>query len=147
MVVQLGGLVGCAGSEVVELKDPVIVYGTDGVGTKVAGAVGGDNDVATGRDCVVMCVNDILALGAEPLYFLDYVATGKNEPTRLENVVKGVADGCVQGNMALIGGETAEMPGMYSGNDYDLAGFAVGIAEKSQLFTGETIKPGDVWLG
>ena len=81
------------------------------------------------------------------MYFLDYLATGKNDPTRLENVVKGVADGCVQGNMALIGGETAEMPGMYSGNDYDLAGFAVGIAEKSQLLTGETINPGDVLLG
>ena len=98
------------------------------MGTKLAVAIEADKHDTIGIDRA-MCVNDILAQGAEPLYFLDYLATGKNDPLRLENVVKGVADGCVQGNMALIGGETAEMPGMYSGNDYDLAGFAVGIAE------------------
>jgi phosphoribosylformylglycinamidine cyclo-ligase len=94
-----------------------------------------------------MCVNDIVAQGAEPLYFLDYIATGKNVPERLEKVVAGVADGCIQAGAALIGGETAEMPGMYDENDYDLAGFAVGIAEKSQLVTGEKIQAGDVLIG
>ena len=140
----IGGFGGCFDLSVFQLKEPVLVSGTDGVGTKLAVAIEADQHDTIGIDCVAMCVNDILAQGAEPLYFLDYLATGKNDPTRLENVVKGVADGCVQGNMALIGGETAEMPGMYSGNDYDLAGFAVGIAEKSQLLTGETINPGDV---
>lgn len=143
----IGGFGGCFDLSVFQLKEPVLVSGTDGVGTKLAVAIEADQHDTIGIDCVAMCVNDILAQGAEPLYFLDYLATGKNDPTRLENVVKGVADGCVQGNMALIGGETAEMPGMYSGNDYDLAGFAVGIAEKSQLLTGETINPGDVLLG
>ena len=134
----IGGFGGCFDLSVFQLKEPVLVSGTDGVGTKLAVAIEADKHDTIGIDCVAMCVNDILAQGA---------ATGKNDPTRLENVVKGVADGCVQGNMALIGGETAEMPGMYSGNDYDLAGFAVGIAEKSQLLTGETINPGDVLLG
>lgn len=143
----IGGFGGCFDLSVFQLKEPVLVSGTDGVGTKLAVAIEADQHDTIGIDCVAMCVNDILAQGAEPLYFLDYLATGKNDPTRLENVVKGVADGCVQGNIALIGGETAEMPGMYSGNDYDLAGFAVGIAEKSQLLTGETINPGDVLLG
>lgn len=147
MMGAIGGFGGCFDLSVFQLKEPVLVSGTDGVGTKLAVAIEADKHDTIGIDCVAMCVNDILAQGAEPLYFLDYLATGKNDPIRLENVVKGVADGCVQGNMALIGGETAEMPGMYSGNDYDLAGFAVGIAEKSQLLTGETINPGDVLLG
>ncbi|EML7216584.1 phosphoribosylformylglycinamidine cyclo-ligase [Enterococcus faecium] len=147
MMGAIGGFGGCFDLSVFQLKEPVLVSGTDGVGTKLAVAIEADKHDTIGIDCVAMCVNDILAQGAEPLYFLDYLATGKNDPLRLENVVKGVADGCVQGNMALIGGETAEMPGMYSGNDYDLAGFAVGIAEKSQLLTGETINPGDVLLG
>ncbi|HFC9374092.1 TPA: phosphoribosylformylglycinamidine cyclo-ligase [Enterococcus faecium] len=147
MMGAIGGFGGCFDLSVFQLKEPVLVSGTDGVGTKLTVAIEADKHDTIGIDCVAMCVNDILAQGAEPLYFLDYLATGKNDPLRLENVVKGVADGCVQGNMALIGGETAEMPGMYSGNDYDLAGFAVGIAEKSQLLTGETINPGDVLLG
>jgi phosphoribosylformylglycinamidine cyclo-ligase len=125
----------------------VLVSGTDGVGTKLMIAIQTDTHDTIGIDCVAMCVNDIVAQGAEPLYFLDYIATGKNVPERLEKVVAGVADGCIQAGAALIGGETAEMPGMYDENDYDLAGFAVGIAEKSQLVTGEKIQAGDVLIG
>ncbi|MGX7172901.1 phosphoribosylformylglycinamidine cyclo-ligase [Enterococcus ratti] len=143
----LGGFGGCFDLSSFKLKEPVLVSGTDGVGTKLLIAIEADRHDTIGIDCVAMCVNDILAQGAEPLYFLDYLATGKNEPQKLEKVVAGVATGCVEAKMALIGGETAEMPGMYSENDYDLAGFAVGIAEKSQLITGSTIKTGDVLLG
>lgn len=143
----LGGFGGCFDLTPFNLKEPVLVSGTDGVGTKLAVAIEADKHDTIGIDCVAMCVNDILAQGAEPLYFLDYLATGKNDPERLEKVVAGVANGCVEAKMALIGGETAEMPGMYAGNDYDLAGFAVGIAEKSQLVTGQNIQPGDVLLG
>lgn len=110
-------------------------------------AIQEDRHDTIGIDCVAMCVNDIVAQGAEPLYFLDYIATGKNIPERLEQVVAGVAEGCIQAGAALIGGETAEMPGMYGEDDYDLAGFAVGIAEKSQLVTGAKIKEGDVLVG
>ena len=106
-----------------------------------------DKHDTIGQDCVAMCVNDIIAAGAEPLYFLDYVATGKNEPAKLEQVVAGVAEGCVQAGAALIGGETAEMPGMYGEDDYDLAGFAVGVAEKSQIIDGSKVAEGDVILG
>ena len=106
-----------------------------------------DKHDTIGIDCVAMCVNDIVAQGAQPLYFLDYIATGKNIPARLEAVVAGVAQGCLEAQAALIGGETAEMPGMYGENDYDLAGFAVGVAEKSQLITGEKIAEGDILLG
>ena len=106
-----------------------------------------DKHDTIGQDCVAMCVNDIIAAGAEPLYFLDYVATGKNEPAKLEQVVAGVAEGCVQAGAALIGGETAEMPGMYGADDYDLAGFAVGVAEKSQIIDGSKVVEGDVLLG
>ncbi|MGM9903128.1 phosphoribosylformylglycinamidine cyclo-ligase [Enterococcus sp. 10A9_DIV0425] len=143
----LGGFGGCFDLSGFQLKEPVLVSGTDGVGTKLAVAIEADQHATIGIDCVAMCVNDILAQGAEPLYFLDYLATGKNEPARLEKVVAGVANGCVLANVALIGGETAEMPGMYQGEDYDLAGFAVGIIEKSQLITGETINVDDVLLG
>ncbi|MFR1969400.1 MAG: phosphoribosylformylglycinamidine cyclo-ligase, partial [Streptococcus salivarius] len=121
--------------------------GTDGVGTKLMLAIKYDKHDTIGQDCVAMCVNDIIAAGAEPLYFLDYVATGKNEPAKLEQVVAGVAEGCVQAGAALIGGETAEMPGMYGEDDYDLAGFAVGIAEKSQIIDGSKVAEGDVLLG
>ncbi|MFW8688806.1 phosphoribosylformylglycinamidine cyclo-ligase, partial [Streptococcus pyogenes] len=106
-----------------------------------------DKHDTIGQDCVAMCVNDIIAAGAEPLYFLDYVATGKNNPVKFEEVVSGVAEGCVQAGAALIGGETAEMPGMYGEDDYDLAGFAVGVAEKSQLIDGSKVKEGDILLG
>lgn len=110
-------------------------------------AIEADRHDTIGIDCVAMCINDIVAQGAEPLYFLDYIATGKNIPERLEKVVAGIAEGCVQAGAALIGGETAEMPGMYTGNDYDLAGFAVGLAEKEQLVTGDTIQAGDLLIG
>ena len=124
-----------------------MISGTDGVGTKLMLAIKYDKHDTIGQDCVAMCVNDIIAAGAEPLYFLDYVATGKNEPAKLEQVVAGVAEGCVQAGAALIGGETAEMPGMYGPDDYDLAGFAVGIAEKSQIIDGTKVQAGDVLLG
>lgn len=143
----IGGFGGCFDLSQVEVKEPVLISGTDGVGTKLIVAIQADKHDTIGIDCVAMCVNDIVAQGAEPLYFLDYIATGKNEPARLEQVVAGVAEGCVQAGAALIGGETAEMPGMYGADEYDLAGFAVGIAEKSQLITGATIKEGDVLLG
>ena len=118
-----------------------------GVGTKLMLAIKYDKHDTIGQDCVAMCVNDIIAAGAEPLYFLDYIATGKNEPAKLEQVVAGVAEGCVQAGAALIGGETAEMPGMYGEDDYDLAGFAVGVAEKSQIIDGSKVAVGDVILG
>lgn len=143
----LGGFGGCFDISQFDLKEPVLVSGTDGVGTKLMLAIQEDKHDTIGIDCVAMCVNDIVAQGAEPIYFLDYIATGKNVPARLEQVVAGVAEGCVQAGAALIGGETAEMPGMYDQEDYDLAGFAVGIAEKSQLVTGEKIKEGDILIG
>ncbi len=143
----LGGFGGCFDLSAVGVKEPVLISGTDGVGTKLMMAIQENKHDTIGIDCVAMCVNDIVAQGAEPLYFLDYIATGKNRPERLEQVVAGVAEGCLQAGAALIGGETAEMPGMYGENDYDLAGFAVGIAEKRQLITGENIREGDVLLG
>ncbi|EOH82781.1 phosphoribosylformylglycinamidine cyclo-ligase [Enterococcus malodoratus] len=143
----IGGFGGCFDLSQFDLKEPVLVSGTDGVGTKLMVAIQADKHDTIGIDCVAMCVNDIVAQGAEPLYFLDYIATGKNVPARLEQVVAGVAEGCVQAGAALIGGETAEMPGMYGEDDYDLAGFTVGIAEKSQMITGENIKAGDVLVG
>ena len=147
----LGGIGGFSGafsmSAFKDMEEPTLVSGTDGCGTKVKLAMILDKHDTIGQDCVAMCVNDIIAAGAEPLYFLDYVATGKNEPAKLEQVVAGVAEGCVQAGAALIGGETAEMPGMYGEDDYDLAGFAVGIAEKSQIIDGSKVAEGDVLLG
>lgn len=143
----LGGFGGCFDLSVLNIKEPVLVSGTDGVGTKLMVAIQEDKHDTIGIDCVAMCVNDIVAQGAQPLYFLDYIATGKNIPARLEAVVAGVAQGCLEAQAALIGGETAEMPGMYGENDYDLAGFAVGVAEKSQLITGEKIVAGDILVG
>lgn len=143
----LGGFGGMFDLSQLDVKEPVLVSGTDGVGTKLMLAIKYDKHDTIGQDCVAMCVNDIIAAGAEPLYFLDYIATGKNEPAKLEQVVAGVAEGCVQAGAALIGGETAEMPGMYGEDDYDLAGFAVGIAEKSQLIDGSKVAEGDVLLG
>lgn len=143
----LGGFGGMFDLTQLDVKEPVLVSGTDGVGTKLMLAIQYDKHDTIGQDCVAMCVNDIIAAGAEPLYFLDYIATGKNEPAKLEQVVAGVAEGCVQAGCGLIGGETAEMPGMYGEEDYDLAGFAVGIAEKSQLIDGSKVKESDVLLG
>ncbi|MCL1948366.1 MAG: phosphoribosylformylglycinamidine cyclo-ligase, partial [Turicibacter sp.] len=128
-------------------EKPLLVSGTDGVGTKLMVAFEADKHDTIGIDCVAMCVNDIVVQGAEPLYFLDYVAVGKNEPAKIEAIVKGVADGCEQSGCALVGGETAEMPDMYSEGHYDLAGFAVGVVEKDKLITGEKVGEGDVLIG
>ncbi|HFI0452558.1 TPA: phosphoribosylformylglycinamidine cyclo-ligase [Streptococcus suis] len=143
----LGGFGGMFDLTKLDVKEPVLVSGTDGVGTKLMLAIQYDKHDTIGQDCVAMCVNDIIAAGAEPLYFLDYIATGKNEPAKLEQVVAGVAEGCVQAGCGLIGGETAEMPGMYGEDDYDLAGFAVGLAEKSQIIDGSKVQEGDILLG
>lgn len=128
-------------------KEPVLVSGTDGVGTKLKLAFAMDKHDTVGIDCVAMCVNDILCQGAQPLFFLDYIAVGKNVPERIENIVAGVAEGCVQSNSALVGGETAEMPGMYQEDEYDMAGFSVGVVEKSKMITGSDIAPGDKMIG
>lgn len=128
-------------------KEPVLVSGTDGVGTKLMLAFQQNKHDTIGIDLVAMCVNDVVAQGAKPLFFLDYIGCGKNDPHVIEQIVSGVAEGCVQAGAALIGGETAEMPGMYEQDEYDLAGFTVGIAEKSKLVTGEGIKAGDVVIG
>lgn len=142
-----GGFGGMFDLSSLNLKEPVLISGTDGVGTKLKLAFMVDKHDTIGIDCVAMCVNDIVAQGAEPLYFLDYVAVGKAEPSKIEQIVKGVADGCVQAGAALIGGETAEMPGLYEEDEYDLAGFAVGATEKANIVTGEKIAEGDVLIG
>lgn len=128
-------------------KEPVLVSGTDGVGTKLEIAFMMDKHDTIGIDLVAMCVNDIIAQGAKPLYFLDYIAISKNVPTKIEQIVKGVADGCVESDCSLIGGETAEMPDIYQDNHYDLAGFTVGCVEKSKFITGEGVKAGNKLIG
>ncbi|HWJ80127.1 MAG TPA: phosphoribosylformylglycinamidine cyclo-ligase [Niallia sp.] len=143
----LGGFGGMFDLSVLSLKNPVLVSGTDGVGTKLMLAFMLDKHDTIGIDAVAMCVNDIVVQGAEPLYFLDYIACGKADPEKIEAIVKGIADGCEQAGCALVGGETAEMPGMYSEEEYDLAGFAVGACEKEQVITGENIQAGDVLIG
>ncbi len=129
------------------MEEPTLVSGTDGVGTKLKLAFIMDKHDTIGIDCVAMCVNDIACAGGEPLFFLDYIACGKNEPEKIATIVSGVAAGCVQSNAALIGGETAEMPGFYPVDEYDLAGFAVGIVDRKKLITGENLKEKDVLIG
>lgn len=143
----LGGFGGMFDLSTMNLKEPVLVSGTDGVGTKLMLAFMMDKHDTIGIDAVAMCVNDIVVQGAEPIYFLDYIACGKADPAKMEAIVKGVADGCEQAGCALVGGETAEMPGMYSEEEYDLAGFAVGACEKSAIITGKEIKQGDRLIG
>lgn len=144
---KLGGFSGLFSLENLNIKNPVLVSGTDGVGTKVMLAQMMDKHDTIGIDCVAMCVNDILCQGAKPLFFLDYIACGKLVPEKMEKIVKGVADGCLQADSSLIGGETAEMPGLYKEKDYDLAGFCVGIVDKEKIITGEKIKKGDHIFG
>ncbi|RID82297.1 phosphoribosylformylglycinamidine cyclo-ligase [Peribacillus asahii] len=143
----LGGFGGMFDLSSLGLKEPVLVSGTDGVGTKLLLAFMMDKHDTIGIDAVAMCVNDVVVQGAAPLYFLDYIACGKADPARIEMIVKGVAEGCEQAGCALIGGETAEMPGMYEIEEYDVAGFTVGACEKSRLITGENIAEGDVLIG
>ncbi|MBD5461112.1 MAG: phosphoribosylformylglycinamidine cyclo-ligase [Lachnospiraceae bacterium] len=147
----LGGLGGFSGAfsmaALKGMENPVLVSGTDGVGTKLKLAFLMDRHDTIGIDCVAMCVNDIACAGAEPLFFLDYIACGKNYPEKIAAIVKGVADGCVQAGAALVGGETAEHPGMMPEQEYDLAGFAVGVADEKNLVTGENIREGDVLIG
>lgn len=130
-----------------EYKNPVLVSGTDGVGTKIKLAFLMDKHDTVGIDCVAMCVNDVACSGARPLFFLDYIACGKNYPEKIEQIVKGVAEGCVQAGCALVGGETAEHPGLMPKEEYDLAGFTVGIGEKDKLVSGEHLKSGDALIG
>ena len=147
----LGGLGGFSGAFSIEsfknMEKPTLVSGTDGVGTKLKLAFLMDKHDTVGIDCVAMCVNDIACAGGEPLFFLDYIACGKNVPEKIAEIVKGVADGCLQAGAALIGGETAEMPGFYPEDEYDLAGFAVGIVDEKDMITGQDLKAGDVLIG
>ena len=140
---DIGGFGGLFLPDLTGIQNPVLVSGTDGVGTKLKIAMLLDKHDTIGIDCVAMCVNDVICCGAKPLFFLDYIACGKNIPEKIAAIVSGVAEGCVQAGCALIGGETAEMPGFYPIDEFDLAGFAVGIVDKSRIFDNETMLPGD----
>ena len=143
---DIGGFGGLFELDMTGITKPVLVSGTDGVGTKLKLAFLMDKHDTVGIDCVAMCVNDIICVGAKPLFFLDYIAVGKNFPEKIASIVSGVAEGCVQSGAALIGGETAEMPGFYPGDEYDLAGFSVGVVDKDKILNNKTIKEGDVIL-
>ncbi len=148
VLTNLGGFSGAFSMEKFKgMEKPTLVSGTDGVGTKLKLAFLLDKHDTVGIDCVAMCVNDIACAGGEPLFFLDYIACGKNEPEKIASIVSGVAEGCIQAGAALIGGETAEMPGFYPVEEYDLAGFAVGIVDEKDLITGKDVKAGDVLIG
>lgn len=144
---NIGAFGGMFDLSALNIKEPVLVSGTDGVGTKLKLAFEMDKHDTIGIDAVAMCVNDVLAQGAEPLFFLDYVAVGHNEPVKIEAIVKGVSDGCIQAGCALVGGETAEMPGMYSDGEYDIAGYTTGVVEKSKIIDGTKVKVGDTLVG
>lgn len=148
VLTNLGGFSGAFSMEAFKhMEKPTLVSGTDGVGTKLKLAFLMDKHDTIGIDCVAMCVNDIACAGGEPLFFLDYIACGKNYPNKIEAIVSGVADGCRQADAALIGGETAEMPGFYPQDEYDLAGFAVGVVDEKDIITGKDLKQGDVLIG
>ena len=144
---DIGGFGGLFELDITGMEKPVLVSGTDGVGTKLKLAFIMDKHDTIGIDCVAMCVNDIICCGAKPLFFLDYIACGKNVPEKIAEIVKGVAEGCVQSGAALIGGETAEMPGFYGIDEYDLAGFSVGVVDKSKVFDNSSVTEGDVIIG
>lgn len=144
---DIGGFAGLFQLDTSKFKEPVLVSGTDGVGTKLKLAFMMDKHNTIGEDCVAMCVNDILCQGAKPLFFLDYIATGKLVPEAMAEIVEGVANGCIKAGCALIGGETAEMPGFYNDNEYDVAGFAVGAVDRSKIIDGSAIKEGDIIIG
>ena len=144
---NIGSFGGMFDLSALNIKEPILVSGTDGVGTKLKIAFALDKHDTIGIDAVAMCVNDVLAQGAEPLFFLDYVALGHNVPAKVEAIVAGVAEGCRQAGCALVGGETAEMPGMYEGDEYDIAGYTTGVVEKSKLIDGSKVKVGDVLVG
>lgn len=144
---DIGGFGGLLELDLEGIERPVLVSGTDGVGTKLKMAFLMDKHDTVGIDCVAMCVNDIICVGAKPLFFLDYIAVGKNYPEEVAQIVSGVAEGCIQSEAALIGGETAEMPGFYPEDEYDLAGFAVGVVDKSKVLKKETVREGDVIIG
>lgn len=147
VLTEIGGFGGLFALNKDKYNEPVLVSGTDGVGTKLKIAFLMDKHDSIGIDCVAMCVNDIVCSGAEPLFFLDYIAVGKNQPEKIAEIVKGVSEGCIMSGCALIGGETAEMPGFYPENEYDIAGFAVGIVDKSKIINGSNIKDGDKLIG
>lgn len=148
VMTDIGGFSGAFSMDAFKnMEHPTLVSGTDGVGTKLKLAFVMDKHDTVGIDCVAMCVNDIACAGGEPLFFLDYIACGKNVPEKIAQIVSGVAEGCRQSNAALIGGETAEMPGFYPVDEYDLAGFAVGVVDKKDMITGKTISAGDVLVG
>ena len=140
----LGGFGGLFEMDLSGMEHPVLVSGTDGVGTKLKLAFLLDKHDTVGIDCVAMCVNDVVCAGAKPLFFLDYIACGKNQPEKIASIVSGVAEGCVQAGCALIGGETAEMPGFYAADEYDLAGFTVGAVDKARILDQSRVQPGDV---
>lgn len=144
---ELGGFAGLFQLDTKEITEPVLVSGTDGVGTKLRIAFMMDKHDTIGEDCVAMCVNDILCQGAKPLFFLDYIATGKLVPEKMAEVVEGISTGCIKAGCALIGGETAEMPGFYKEDEYDMAGFSVGVVDKSKIINGSTISEGDYIIG
>jgi len=147
MMGNIGSFGGMFDLSLLNLKEPVLVSGTDGVGTKLKLAFWLNKHDTIGQDVVAMCVNDVLSQGAQPLFFLDYIAVGKNDPAQIEQIVKGVADGCVMADCALIGGETAEMPDMYLTGEYDIAGFTVGVVEKSKLIDGSKVNVDDILIG
>ena len=147
VVSGIGGFGGLFAPDLSGIKTPVLVSGTDGVGTKLVAAMLLDKHDTIGIDCVAMCVNDVVCCGAKPLFFLDYIACGKNIPEKIASIVKGVADGCVESGCALIGGETAEHPGVMPDEEYDLAGFTVGIVDRDKIIDGSRMEPGDVLIG